>query len=170
MVTYSFKIVLMKKMTLLVIPTRAEAGKLLKGATMMSPELFEITNNIHLLISGAGMLATVFSLTKTLEQRSYHRVVHGGIAGSYDPETALGTVYFVRSEQLGDMGVDDKDGFHSFFRQGLMEPDGFPFTKGKLINPLPNPFPRLPEADASPAARGALARQDGLACRIFDVP
>lgn len=103
----------------------------------------------RLLITGAGMMATTYSLTKVLQKEPFDLVIQAGICGSFDRQLALGTVVFVTTEQLGDFGAEDHYKLLDIFELQLLARDTPPFTAGKLPSLLPEAIYskiQLPEA------------------------
>ena len=91
--------------------------------------------DIHLLITGAGMVNTAFSLGHVLAKKRFHLVINAGIAGAFNRTLQIGDVVQVVSEQFGDLGVEEKDGrFTDLFELGLLEKDQPPYDKGRLLN------------------------------------
>ena len=76
---------------------------------------FNDNHRIQLLITGVGMVATTYSLTKVLSEKTFDLVIQAGIAGSYDRSLLLGNVYAVKTEIFGDMGAEDHYNFLDFF-------------------------------------------------------
>ena len=62
-------------------------------------------------------------------------VIQVGIAGSFNEKLAMGQAVVVSSDTIGDMGVEENGAFKTVFEMGLTNPDHFPFSGGKLINP-----------------------------------
>ncbi|MEQ8908042.1 MAG: futalosine hydrolase [Vicingaceae bacterium] len=91
------------------------------------------TDSIDFLVSGFGLTATAYSLTKHLQQKDYKLVLNVGIAGSIAKNLALGEVVEVVSEEFADLGAEDKDQFLSVFDLGFLKPNEQPFTEGKLL-------------------------------------
>jgi futalosine hydrolase len=87
------------------------------------------------LISGVGMLATTFSLTRRLCKEKYDLVIGAGVAGAFDLTLNLGECVLVNEEQLGDLGAEDHDQFLDVFSLGLDHPDADPFSNGRLLAP-----------------------------------
>lgn len=54
------------------------------------------------------------------------------MAGSLDEQLSLATVIAVSTETVGDIGVMEKDGFHSVFDLKLLDEETFPWTKESL--------------------------------------
>jgi futalosine hydrolase len=86
------------------------------------------------LITGVGSLATSYALTRQLDASPPAVVLQAGIAGCFTDKTP-GEVLVVREEVLGDLGVWEDQRFKSLFEMKLADPDGFPFTGGRLVNP-----------------------------------
>lgn len=88
------------------------------------------------LVSGVGMVATTWALTRALERHRPELVINAGIAGAYDRNLMLGAVVNVVSEQFGDLGVEEPDGsFTDIFDLGLMDRAAPPFLNGRMENP-----------------------------------
>lgn len=93
---------------------------------------------VQLLVTGVGLSFTTYSLTKALtSSTSYDLVINAGIAGALNPDLALGDVVQVASEVFADLGVEEANGqFTSIHDLGLVSPNQFPFSEGKLLNPV----------------------------------
>lgn len=104
---------------------------------------------IQLLITGVGQLLTAYAMSNTLAQRSFDLLLNAGVAGAFDRNLALGDVVHVVTEQLGDLGAEDKDGrfLDVHFNLQLIEANAFPFRNGKLINEAAMPYEFLPKVD-----------------------
>ncbi|GHE29551.1 nucleoside phosphorylase-I family protein [Sphingobacterium griseoflavum] len=63
------------------------------------------------LITGVGMLATTYALTKTLQQRKIDLIVQVGIGGISAFKDKLGTVYQIVSDEVYEFGAEDQDHF-----------------------------------------------------------
>lgn len=100
----------------------------------------------EVLITGVGMLAATFSLTRRLCMERYDLVVGAGVAGAFDTSLSLGECVLVHEEQLGDLGAEDHDQFLDLFTLGLEQPNAGPFSNGRLLAPpviLPTGINRL---------------------------
>src|SRR5436309_1482971 len=73
------------------------------------------------LISGVGMVATTYALTKHLGSNKYDIAIQAGVAGSYDPGLALGSLVFVTADQYGDLGAEDHENYLDIFEMGLIK-------------------------------------------------
>jgi futalosine hydrolase len=99
-----------------------------------SPDILPVQADI--LITGVGMVATAYCLTKRLQQQQYDLVLQVGVCGSFDQSIPLGTVVYVNSDRYGDLGAEDHDNYLDIFDMGLMDKDAAPHTGGRLVNPL----------------------------------
>jgi futalosine hydrolase len=96
--------------------------------------------NVHIdfLITGVGMVATTYFLTKKLSENRYDFIINVGIAGALDNSLLLGDVCEVEADCFADLGVEDHDEFLSLFDLGFMQKNEFPFQE-KLLKST-NPF------------------------------
>ena len=111
---------------------------LVVASTNAEIDIFQSQNTgaeIDILITGVGMIATTFKLTKVLSQNDYDIVINAGIAGAFFEELEIGEVVEVSSEQFPEIGAEDHNSFISIFELGLLGENDYPFLKGKLTNP-----------------------------------
>jgi futalosine hydrolase len=92
--------------------------------------------NVEVLITGVGLLATAYSMTRRVRDRRPDFIVQTGVAGCLDPDVPLSSVVCIENENMGDLGVDEKGNFHSLFDLRLLGEDEWPWSKGKLRNSL----------------------------------
>jgi futalosine hydrolase len=107
--------------------------------------------NVEVLVTGIGMMATTFALTKRLSKGFEGICINVGIAGAFPKTIEIGTVFQVEKERLGDFGVENPDGsmtelsdlgFHEidpiFENKWIHNPHGFeinlPKTSGLTVN------------------------------------
>lgn len=103
----------------------------------IAPFLKKISGNnagIGVLVTGVGVPATVYQLTRALLQNRYDLVINAGIAGTFDTAVPVGTVVQVASDCFADLGAEDGDDFLDVFRLGLTESGSAPYTNGRLEN------------------------------------
>ena len=98
------------------------------------PAIHHNASKPELLISGVGQLKTCYALQKKISAKRPDLVVQAGFGGSFSKED-IGKVFVIRSEKIADLGVMEKTGFTSIFDMDLGQPDLFPFSEGKLVNP-----------------------------------
>jgi futalosine hydrolase len=67
--------------------------------------------HIPYLITGVGMVATTYNLTKVLRTASFPYIINVGIAGSLDKNLALGALVEVTKDHFSELGAEDKDQF-----------------------------------------------------------
>jgi len=101
---------------------------------------FEIEPFIHqkkevdILITGVGIQATVYHLTKKLMTEKYDLVIQAGIAGSFSDKLKLGDVVAVKEDTFGDLGIEENGKMQTLFETGFSETNEFPFTNGWIVN------------------------------------
>jgi len=88
----------------------------------------------ELLITGPGLTATTYHLTKYLAYNKPPLVVMAGIAGCFDPQFPLGTVVAIKKDRVADEGVFEEGQLKTLVEMGLVKKDQFPFRNGWLQN------------------------------------
>ncbi len=68
-------------------------------------------HHISYVITGVGMLATAHALTKALYRNKPSYVLNIGIAGSFSPNLAIGSVVEIVQDTLSELGAEEEDGF-----------------------------------------------------------
>ena len=135
-----------------VIITAATAGEWQPFSESVNPAFTKGNSDLQIRFhtSGVGMLASAFSITKLLLEEKPDLVIQAGIAGCFDTDTNLGTVFAVRQEMLADTGVEENGNWNDLFDLNLENADRLPFSRRKLPNPWLDQYNllRLPEADA----------------------
>tara|TARA_B110000503_G_C7119211_1_gene401694 strand:+ start:147 stop:785 length:639 start_codon:yes stop_codon:yes gene_type:complete len=97
--------------------------------------LLEKEQNAHevtFLVTGVGMIATTFSLTKELASNSYDLAINLGIAGAFDNTISLGEVVEVVQDQFSEELVEDGEELKTYQEIGLRERNEYPFIDGVL--------------------------------------
>ena len=89
---------------------------------------------VDILITGVGMPSAIYELTKSICKTKPQYIVQAGIAGCLNPHLFLGDVVVVESDTIGDLGVQEKEGFHSVFDMGFSDRNKWPWKDGKLTN------------------------------------
>ena len=132
---------------LLVAATEPEIAPFIRhiGQTWASPfpNVYKKENNeIHICLTGVGLVATTYAVTRALHSQPYDFVLQAGVGGSFDTSIDLGQLVLVQSEQFGDLGAEDRGNYLDIFEMGLLNANEHPFTEGKLDSPLHEiPFP-----------------------------
>lgn len=111
-----------------------------------SDQIFQNNSlSVQLLITGVGVMATAWHLSRTLAVGGVDWVINAGVAGSFDQLLQPGKVVQVISERFGDLGVEEADGrFTDIFELGLINLNQPPFVNGVLYNPAAGETPFLP--------------------------
>ena len=94
-------------------------------------------HQVRTLITGVGLTATTYQITKAISKKTFDLIIQAGIAGSFDFNLALGEVVAVTGESIGDLGVQENGRFVSLFGMGLEDKNAFPWTEGWLVNQSP---------------------------------
>jgi futalosine hydrolase len=100
-------------------------------------DYLEASNNVNVSfhISGVGMLATCFSLTRLIYEQKPDLIIQSGIAGCFEPDVFLAEVVAVKDEIAGDIGVEENGVFSDLFDMNFQLANEFPFTNKNLVNP-----------------------------------
>lgn len=89
---------------------------------------------IEVLITGVGMTAATYQLTKTICTKKPNFILQAGVAGCLDDSIALTKVVIVEHETIGDLGVMENGMFTSLPDLGLMDKETHPWKNGRLSN------------------------------------
>ncbi len=92
-------------------------------------------HSVRFLVTGVGIGASMYQLTRQLCRHKPQLVIQAGIAGTLDAALVPGDTVVIETDTFGDAGVVEKEQFHNVFQMGLLEPNAFPWTEGKLQNP-----------------------------------
>ena len=92
---------------------------------------------IEILVTGVGLMAATYQISRAVHARRPQLLLQAGVAGSFDVHRPLGDVVAVRSETLGDLGVQENGSFRSLFDMQLADPARFPWSGGRLVNLSP---------------------------------
>jgi futalosine hydrolase len=90
--------------------------------------------NVSILVTGVGLTAATFQLTKSICKKRPQLMIQAGIAGAIDENLELGSVVLVESESIGDLGVMEQENFNSVFDMNLIQKNDHPWKNGKLVN------------------------------------
>jgi futalosine hydrolase len=90
--------------------------------------------NIDFKITGVGMLASCFSIAELIFTQKPDLIIQAGIAGSFDSNVTLRSVFAIKNEFIGDMGVNESGLFNDLFDLQLLQPNDSPFCDSKLEN------------------------------------
>lgn len=88
----------------------------------------------NVLVTGVGVVATTFHITRMLLAIQYELVINTGIAGVFEKSIPLGTIVNIINDSFADVGAEDGDDFISVFDLGIADCNEFPFDRGILLN------------------------------------
>jgi len=91
--------------------------------------------NIDILITGIGLTASTYHLTRQLALKKYDLVIQPGVAGCFDSTINLGQVVAVKQDAIADQSVIELQKLKTLFDLNLVPQDQYPYKKGWLINP-----------------------------------
>jgi futalosine hydrolase len=95
---------------------------------------------IKLLISGVGMMATAYHMGKILTTGDFDIALSVGICGSFDKSLELGQAVFASSDLAIEEGAENGDQWLSLQDMKLREADDFPYEDGLLRSDLAERF------------------------------
>jgi len=111
---------------------------LIVAATQFEIEPFiQHKKKADILITGVGIPATVYHLTKKLLTQKYDLAIQAGIAGTFTNRLDLGEVIAIKEDAFADIGIEEKGKMQTLFETGFIKKDDFPFTNGWLVNQQP---------------------------------
>ena len=88
-----------------------------------------------LLITGVGLTAATYQLTRRLQQGGYDLVVQAGLAGSFDHNLSPGTVVTIGRDAIADQVVAENGVVKDLFDLGLTGDNSRPYQQRWLVNP-----------------------------------
>jgi len=90
--------------------------------------------NIDILVTGVGLIAATYHITKAVYQKRPQLILQAGIAGALDTNLKLGSVVIIESETIGDLGVMEQGSFRSLFDMKFLQGNDAPWTNATLLN------------------------------------
>jgi futalosine hydrolase len=87
------------------------------------------------LITGIGLTATAYHLTKQLQLKKYDLVIQAGVAGCFDRKLPLGSVVAIKQDSIADQSVIELKQLKTLFDLKLVPNNQFPYKNTWLINP-----------------------------------
>jgi futalosine hydrolase len=91
-------------------------------------------NTIDVLITGVGMMATTYSLTKAILAKRPGFIFQAGVGGCLNEALPLTKIVLVENENVGDLGVEENKTFNTLFDLKLLDKNAPPWKEGKLRN------------------------------------
>ena len=90
--------------------------------------------NIDIRITGIGLTASTYSISRQIQIRRPDLIIQAGIGGCFDQSIPLGSVMAIKQEAIGDQAVIEAGKMKTLFDLGLVPGNQFPFSNGWLIN------------------------------------
>ncbi len=91
--------------------------------------------HIDVLITGIGMTASAYHLTKHFSIKRPDFVIQAGVAGCFDQKIPLGSVVVIKQDTIADESVVELRKLRTVFDLQLVPQNQFPYKKGWLKNP-----------------------------------
>lgn len=88
---------------------------------------------VEVLITGVGLMAATYALTKYLCSHKPGLVIQAGVSGSFDPGLNIGNVVAVEKDAVGDEGVWEEGRFKNLSQLGFINTGTD--NEGWLMNP-----------------------------------
>ena len=89
---------------------------------------------MQVLITGVGMMATAYTLTKNILKAKPGFILQAGVAGCLNKNLPLTKVVLVENENIGDLGAEEDGNFKTIFDLNLLQKKSFPWKDGRLPN------------------------------------
>ena len=90
--------------------------------------------DMDVLITGIGLTAATYSLTRQLHIKRPDLIVQAGVGGCFDTNYPLGAVVAIKQEAIADQSVIELDKLKTMFDLKLVPQNQYPFSKGWLVN------------------------------------
>lgn len=103
-------------------------------AFLKEQDHFARKEDIDILITGIGLTATTYHLTRYFSLKKPDLVIQAGVGGCFDKKLALGSVMAIKQETIADESVVELKSLKTLFDLQLVPQNRFPYTKGWLIN------------------------------------
>jgi futalosine hydrolase len=94
----------------------------------------KLEHKITVLITGVGLTAATYSLTKEVFNRPPQLTIQAGVAGCLTKNFELTKTVVVKNDSIGELGVFENEQFKNIFELALVENNSFPWKNEKLPN------------------------------------
>ncbi|HPG10651.1 MAG TPA: futalosine hydrolase [Chitinophagaceae bacterium] len=98
-------------------------------------KLLHIDMNIDVLITGVGLTASTYHLTRQFSIRRPDLVIQAGVAGCFDKKIPLGSVLAITKDTIADESVVEMEKLKTLFDLKIVPQNSAPYTRGWLDNP-----------------------------------
>lgn len=92
------------------------------------------THDVDVLITGIGLTAATYNISKQVQVKRPDLIIQAGIAGCFDTSIPLGTVVVVKKEIIADQAVIEDKEWKTLFDLELLSPNQRPYTNQWLVN------------------------------------
>src|ERR1051325_4645139 len=92
-------------------------------------------SDLDILITGIGLTATTFHLSKQIQLKRPAVVIQAGVAGCFDKQLSLADVVVIKQDTIADESVIELENLKTMFDLKLVPQNQYPYQKGWLINP-----------------------------------
>lgn len=118
--------------SLVVSATEMEIAPFLSHFNLQIGSNYLDGNQVFVLVTGVGMVATAFSLGSLLATTSFEYALNAGIAGSFDERVRLGDVVQVTEDCFSELGAMNGSSFLSIEQLGFGTAKVSPFRSEML--------------------------------------
>jgi len=117
---------------LLIAATPVEINPFL--SQLRTGKLQHLRVTVDVLITGIGLTATTYSLSRQLFTKRPDLVIQAGVGGCFDKNIPTGSVMAIKKEAIADQSVIELNSLKTLFDLKLVPENQFPFSKGWLVN------------------------------------
>ena len=103
-------------------------------------ERIQTSHQINWLVTGVGIVPTVFNLQQRLMADKPDLIVNVGIAGSIHQHLQLGETIWITRDEFYQWGAEDQNRFIDVFSLGLIDKNQKPFLDGKICGSAVSDF------------------------------
>lgn len=90
--------------------------------------------NIDVLITGIGLTAATYHLSRQINLKRPNLIIQAGLAGCFDQKIPLGYVVAVKQDTIADESVVELKKLKTIFDLQLVPQNKFPYSGGWLVN------------------------------------
>lgn len=112
-------------------------GKILLVSASEIEAFKSVDQRFSNVVTGVGITATTFCLTKELITNQYDLVINMGIAGSFNTAFKIGDVVQVGSDMFSELGVEDNGRFVPAHEMKLVSAEDMVFRTNSELGGLP---------------------------------
>ena len=118
---------------LLIAATAFEIAPFIESARKRH-HLYDAEISPDILITGVGLVASTYAITKHLSIKKPGIIIQAGIGGCFDKNIPLSSVVAIRQDRVADLGVIENNNWKTLFDLGFAKPGRTPYSNGWLIN------------------------------------